>query len=660
MIPNTSHLVVRRVLLALAVVVVSLTTHPAVAQQLSPEMLREAARRSGLSEEEILRRYQEQQSGGGATADTTAAPGRTGLGGIDDRAPAGMRRAAPDSVDRMQRPSGRGEASYWLEAPQVRLPMSGEEFTGAQADSVLELLEEPEGATLEIYGRSFFRLPAAVFDPPSFGPVPRDYLIGVGDEIVVDAWGEVEFRVERVVDRDGAIILPRGGKIVCQNRTLDEVEQVIRGRLAESYAGIKDGSIQLDVSLGRLRAIRVFVIGEVVQPGAYELSSVATLLSALYAAGGPGEQGSLRRVSLQREGETVGTLDLYRYLLEGKRDADVILREGDTILVPHRGRTVLLQGEVRRPAFYELRAGETLDDLIDYAGGFTAAAATEFVGVERIVPPAEREPDEPDRTFVSIALDARTGTVVDPALGLLRDGDVVTVDAIDDKLWGWVEITGNVKRPGRYEWHPEMSVRELVGRAGGPWPDYLRELAVIDRIDRFERLSSVTVELGRILRGEGPDVPLQERDVLHVYSRGEMVDRETVRVSGEVREPGEMVYRRGMSLRDALVRAGGIPNTGDLAHVEIQRLQEDKVFSAAAVPPRGEVVETLAVDLSPDYLENGGRSCSSRSITSWCGGCRGTSSSGWCRSGARCSTTAASRWSGPTSGCRRWWPEPGD
>jgi len=610
---TTMPVVLRRLvpalLLVLATVLASacLLAEASRAQDLSPEILREAARRSGLSEEEILRRYREQQRRGGTAAvDTSAAPGRTSLEGIDDRRTGQLvgpgAEAARDSL--AVRP-GRGEASYWTERPEVRLPLSGEDLDAVAADSLLELLERPEGEVLEIYGRSFFRLPSAVFAPPSFGPVPRDYLIGVGDEIVVDAWGEVEFRVERVVDRDGSIILPRGGKVVCQNRTLAAVEETIRGRLAQSYAGIKDGSIQLDVSLGRLRAIRVFVIGEVTRPGAYELSSVGTALSALYAAGGPGEEGSLRRITVQRGGETVATLDLYRYLLEGVREGDVVLREGDTVLVPHRGRTVLLQGEVRRPAFYELKPGETLDDLIAFAGGFTAEAATDVVGVERIVPPAARRPDEPDRTFVDIAMDPATGTVEDPDAAGLLDGDVVTVDRIEDKLWGWVEIAGHVKRPGRYEYHPGLSVAELVARAGGPWPDYLREMALVDRIDRRERLSSLTVPLGAILKGLAADVALQERDVLHVFSEGEMIERETVRVSGEVREPGQFDFRRGMSLRDLLVRAGGVRAAADLSHVEVQRLQEEKVLSAAAEPPTGETVQTLVFDLSADYLSDG-------------------------------------------------------
>jgi protein involved in polysaccharide export with SLBB domain len=591
---------VRRVLAQGLLLALVALAGSAVSQQLSPEMLREAARRSGLSEEEILRRYQ-QQRGGEAVVDTAAGPGRTSIEGIDDRRPAGME----DPTEAASPPVGRGEASYWTERPEVRLPMSGDLIEGASVDSLLERIEDPDGRELELYGRSFFALPSAVFDPPSFGPVPADYLIGVGDEIVVDAWGDVEFRIARVVDRDGAIILPRGGEVVCQNRTLDAVASAVRNRLAASYAGIKDGSIELDVSLGKLRAIRVFVIGEVTRPGAYEMSSVASVLTSIYAAGGPNTQGSLRTIRVERGGQTVATLDLYRYLQAGDRQGDIVLREGDTVLVPPRERTVLLQGEVRRPAFYELRAGETLDDLIAFAGGFTAEAAIDVVGVERILPPTERRPDQPDRTFLDIVLDPATGEVREPGAGRLHDGDVVTVGAIEDKLWGWVEIQGHVKRPGRYEYRPGLTLSALVARAGGPWPDVLRELAVIDRIDRQEQLSSLTVTLGAILDGSAPDVALQERDVLHVFAKGEMLDREQVRIRGDVREPGEFDFRRGMTLRDLIVRAGGIPAHGDVSRVEIQRLQPDKVFSAAEQPPAGETVQTLIVDLAPDYLASG-------------------------------------------------------
>lgn len=564
------------------------TAVEAAAQEPTPEMLREAARRSGLSEDEILRRWRQEQRPGAGQQEALAEPGRTEHIDSDDR----PGQAAAD---------GRSERSYWVESPSVRLPLSDQELGLREADEAHDPLEAAD-ADLDIFGRSFFRLAAGVFSPPSFGPVPADYLVGVGDEIVVDVWGEVEFRIERVVDRDGSIILPRGGKVICHNRTLSEVAAAVRGRLERSYAGIKDGSIQLAVTLGQLRAIRVFVIGDVQQPGAYELSSVSTILTALYAAGGPAETGSLRDVRLLRGGEQIGRLDVYRYLLEGLRDGDAILREGDTVLVPPRGRTVLLQGEVRRPAFYELRPDETLRDLLRFAGGFTPLAATRTVGVERIMPPAERREDQPDRTFLDVYLDPETGALEDPEAGGLRDGDVVTVAQISDKLWGWVEIEGHVKNPGRYQFNQGLTVRELIAQAGGAWPDVLLEVALIDRIDERQKRSSLTVPLGRILQGEAPDVPLQERDVLHVFAAGEMRDEETVAVSGEVREPGTFEFRRGLTLRDLLVRAGGLPPTADLERVEIQRLRAEKVFASTVEPPAGSVVQTLRLDLSPDFL----------------------------------------------------------
>jgi polysaccharide biosynthesis/export protein len=260
---------------------------------------------------------------------------------------------------------------------------------------------------------------------------------------------------------------------------------------------------------------------------------------------------------------------------------------------------------VRRPAYYELRPAEVLTDLLRFAGGFTPQADTRVLKIERIIPPAERRRDLPDRTFIDLYLDTVSGTLAEPAAGVLRDGDVVTAGRIDDKLWGWVRIDGHVKYPGRYQFNQGMTVRELIAMAGGAWPDVLLEVALIDRVDARERRSSLTVALGEILAGAAPDVALQERDVLQVFAAGAMIEDETVAVSGEVRAPGTFEFRQGLTLRDLLVRAGGLPASADLANVEIQRLQTDKVFSAATVPPVGSLVTTLTVDLSPDFLAGG-------------------------------------------------------
>ncbi len=569
----------------LAALLILLLAAAAPGQDIPDNVLEDASRATGLSKEELRRRYAQQMAAPPATP-AVQEPGRQSLEGV------------------VTPPAGRGEASYWPEKPEVRLPAEpvvGDELSVPAAESALAALEGP--APLAVFGRSFFALSGDVFAPPSFGPVPASYVIGVGDEIVVDVWGEVEFRETRIVERDGSIILPKGGKIAVHGRTLGAVKAAIRDHLARSYAGLDDGTIQLDVTLGALRTIRVFVIGEATRPGAYDLSSVSTVFTALYASGGPGENGSLRDIRLMRDGKPVAKLDLYRYLLEGVRDGDDVLRDGDTVFLPQRNRTVLLQGAVRRPAFYELLPGESVADLIRFGGGFTAQAATEVVHIERILPPARRVPNLPDRTFVDVALDPATGAVADSGLDLLLDGDIVSVDGIQDKLWGWVAVNGHVKRPGRYEFVPGMTVTELLARAGGTWPDVLTDIAVIDRVDPLENTYTVTLPLGDILAGRQPDVALMERDQLRVFSLGDMLDREQVTASGVVREPGEFIYRRGMTLKDLLARAGGVPSTADLSRVEVQRLRRDKVMNPSAEAPQGTTVDVLIFDLRPDWMQ---------------------------------------------------------
>ncbi len=567
------------------------------AQEVPPELLEQAARRSGLSPEELRRRYREQA--GAADTAGVMPPGRTDLEGIDDRRAGGPEVVLPLDRDGRERPPAPGAA----DSARTRAAAA----TGARTAAGATAAAGPGPAGEQpLFGADFFRLDAGVFRPPSFGPVPADYLIGPGDQIVVDVWGEVEFRLERIVDRDGSIILPRGGKISCYGRTLDQVARAIRERLARSYSGIStepgQGTTFVEVSLGRLRVIRVFVVGEARQPGAYELSSLATVFTALYAAGGAAEGGSLREIRLLRGAESVATLDLYRYLTEGRREGDAILREGDTVFIPPRGKTVGLRGAVRRPLRFELTADEGLADLLRYAGGLRADAVAEAVHVERIVPPQRRRPREPDRTWLDIPLDPATRLPVDPAAAVLLDGDVVLVDGITDRLTDFVEVAGQVKRPGRYEWRAGMTAADLVADAGGLWPDALRERAVVDRTTPDQRLLTFDFPLGAVLDGAAAPVPLAPRDRLRVFSVQAVRDTATVTISGEVRRPLTVEYREGMTLRDLVLRAGGLKRSADLLRAEVSRLSRDAIESRRADEQPGPTVRVLAVELGSDFL----------------------------------------------------------
>lgn len=553
------------------------------AQALDPDLIREASRRTGLSPQELARRYEEAQGRAPASADSVTPPGLTAL----PAQPAQPARAA-------------GTAGGF---PAVVLPGVGDPAAFAAAPPADAAAPAPaDPARAGFFGDDFFRLEPGVFGPSSFGPVPEDYLIGPGDQVVVDVWGDVEFRLERLVDRDGAIILPKGGRIACWNRTLEQVADAVREALSRSYSGLAAGTTHLSVSLGSLRAIRVFVVGDAVQPGAYELTGVATVFSALYAAGGPSAAGSWRDVRLVRGSETVASVDLYRYLLEGRREGDAILREGDTVFVPPRGATVALRGAVRRPLRFELRPGEGLAELLRFGGGLLASAAAERVHVERVVPASQRRPHEPDRVTSDIPLDPATGGPAAGADAALRDGDVVTVGAIGDRLENWVEVAGNVKRPGRYEWRDGLDAAGLLELAGGPWPDTLPDLAILDRVRADGTPEATDFHLGDVLSGKAPPPALRPRDTLRVFSIWDVREQYRVAITGEVRAPGEFLWREGMTLRDLVLRAGGLTDAADALRAEVSRPRPEALASRDTGAPPAPAVDVLEVPLGPDFL----------------------------------------------------------
>jgi len=525
------------------------------------QSLREAARRAGVDPRELLVRS-------AAVKDSLAEPGRTSL---------------PTEES----------------APQVILP--GQLTEGSPALHVPEAAEEVSGSGPgDLFGSDFFKLGPELFQSPNFGPVPESYPIGVGDQIFIDVWGEVEFFLERVVDRDGTIILPKGGKILCAGRSLVNVESEVRRRLAQSYSGIstngQGGNTFVSLSLGKLKAIKVFVVGEAARPGAYELGSLSTIFTALYAAGGPGATGSFREIKLIRNSLPAGELDLYDYLLEGKRRGDVYLRDGDTVYIPTRKRTVSLEGAVRRPRRFELADGENLGSLLRFGGGFTAEASPEILHLQRILPPGDRRPERPDR----IQMD------VDSAeLGFeLRDGDQIEVPSIGTRVENWVEIRGNVKRPGRYEYRPRLTVADLVSLAGGPWMDTLEQRALLDRIDENRRHLTLDFHLGRQLSGKDKAIELKPMDQLTVFSIWELTDRATVEISGAVRKPGSYEYKEGGTLRDLVLKAGGLLESADILNAEVFRVDRESLENRETDQAPERLVDVIKVPLGPDWLDS--------------------------------------------------------
>jgi len=454
-------------------------------------------------------------------------------------------------------------------------------------------MRAPRRPPSDVFGVDVFQRTTTQFLPLLAGPVPPDYKLGPGDNLVLIMTGDNELAYSLQVTREGFILIPQVGQVFVSNLTLGQVRDLLYTRLGRVYSGVRrvNPTMQFDITVANVRANQVFVVGEVAQPGAYQISSLGTVLTALYAGGGVTERANMRRIEVQRLGKTVATLDLYDYLLEGDTHSDIRLETGDVIFVPVHGPRITIAGAVLRPAIYELTAGETLGDLIKAAGGFRADAALRRVSVERIVPPEQRAPGSPPRMVVEVSLTA--GTV--PPFEL-RDGDEVRVEALAGATRNFVQIRGSVYQPGRYGLEPGMRLSRLVRQAGGFRPATYAGRAHIERLNPADSTRYVVaVELPADSAAPWSDDPrLEEYDIVSVYGRPEMREAMDLAITGMVNRPGRYPWREGMTLRDLVLMARGPRIGADLREAEIARLPSDR--------SRGQLATTVRVALDSTYL----------------------------------------------------------
>jgi protein involved in polysaccharide export with SLBB domain len=460
-----------------------------------------------------------------------------------------------------------------------------------------------------VFGTEVFRRTTTQFLPTLAGPVPPDYRLGPGDHLVLILTGDVQRAHTLQVTREGFVLIPQVGQVFVSNLTLDQLRDVLYSRLRSVYSGVKrgpDATTRFDVSVANVRVNQVYVIGEVKQPGAYQLSALGTALTALYAAGGVTARGNTRDVEIRRQDALAATFDLYDYLLRGVTRGNVRLETGDVVYVPLHGTRVRVTGAVQRPAIYELKEGETLPDLLRSAGGFRANAAVDRLTIHRILPAAQRRPGPLPRAALDVALAVaapsdRGGSVqpgqaatapgadADPLGGVvipslpLDNGDSVVVDSIGPlESLLYVGINGMVNKPGRYPWQERMTLRDLVKLARGPKIGaYLKDVEIarlpadrtqgqladtlrapIDSTYLFERDAAghYIGPVGQAFAGSGaPEVTLQPYDEVLILKQPDFELQRTVQVRGEVRFPGTYALRSKTDrLTDVLDRAGGL------------------------------------------------------------------------------------------------------
>lgn len=419
--------------------------------------------------------------------------------------------------------------------------------------------QSTEVAARLVFGRNIFNSRNLTFAPSQNLPTPVNYKLAAGDEVIVDIWGSNQMTYREYISPEGSINIPNLGPIYLNGMSISEAEKYLKKELNKIHAGIdgENPTSEMKLTLGQIRTIQVNIMGEVTMPGTYNISSFSNIFHALYRAGGIGKLGSLRNIYLMRNGKKIANVDVYDFILKGKTMDTTRLQEGDVIIVPPYEMLVDIQGNVKRPMFYEMKNGETVKTLIEYAGNFTGDAYTKNVRITR----------QNGREYQIYTVDD-----IDYSVFKLLDGDVLNISAMLDRFANRLEIKGAVYRPGVYQFSGQLNtVKLLVEKAEGVMGDAFLGRAVLHREREDLTKEVIQVDLKNILNGTKPDIALQRNDVLYIPSIHDLQDIGTISVFGEVARPGDFPFAENTTLEDIIIQAGGLKESASSVRVDVSR-----------------------------------------------------------------------------------------
>ncbi|MEO9476962.1 MAG: SLBB domain-containing protein [Cyclobacteriaceae bacterium] len=406
---------------------------------------------------------------------------------------------------------------------------------------------------LPIFGMSFFENSNLTFEPSVNIPTPENYLLGPGDQIIIDIWGASENNYQLTISPEGNVVIPNLGPVYLNGLVMEKAEAKLKAKLKAIYSTLGDKSFA-QVSLGQIRTISVNVVGEVKTPGTYQLSSFATAFNALYMAGGPSRTGSLREILVFRNGKKVGKLDAYQFLINGE-GTPISLNDQDVVLVKPYIARVAVKGEVKRPAFYEVTEEETFAHVLEFAGGFTEKAYTKTVSLQRN-----------DENFKIVKTIAKEG------FGdlIIKNGDVVDVSPISNRFRNRLRVEGAVNHPGEFEFKQGMRLSDLLNLFDGFRDDAFMHQALVIRENDNLTLSNVAFKPTELLNGDF-DLELKSGDLVKVQSIFDLAEDFTLRLEGEVLAPGNFPYAEGLTVENLIYLGGGFKETAAKSFVEVAR-----------------------------------------------------------------------------------------
>lgn len=411
---------------------------------------------------------------------------------------------------------------------------------------------------LEIYGSKLFQSNDLTFEPNLRIATPKNYQLGPDDELIVDIFGNASDNYRLKVTPEGTVKILNLAPVYVSGLTIEEAKERIVSRLRQAYSGLNSGGgTYAAVNLGNIRSIKVNIIGEVVKPGSYTVSSLATAFNALYLCGGPDSNGTYRNIRILRNNKLVRTIDLYQFLLTGEQSDNILLQDQDIIQVPFFANRIELDGEVKRPAIYEIKENESLEQLLQFAGGFTSMAYKAYVTGRR---PTDRE------------IEVLNISQNDTKTFKIKNGDRIEVGKILDRYQNRVQIQGAVFRPGDYALTPETkTISQLLTKADGLKENAFRNRAIIFREKENGEPQIVSLDLNKILKGEVPDVELQRQDSIVVKSIKELREEAFVTLLGEVNSTGDTPYAENMTVADLVLIGGGFTEGAIGSRIEIAR-----------------------------------------------------------------------------------------
>ena len=504
------------------------------------------------------------------------------------RGAAGAADAAVTAVDARMRSNGTGQ-----KAQDVVVGKEGSTQAQLEQEADIQYAEIQQNInqradvkmgpdSLKVFGRDIFNNKLLSFEPNMNIATPQNYVLGPGDVVIIDIYGASQKSENLTVSPDGDITVPGYGPIKVSGLSVASAQSKIRSTLGSRYS-----SSSLKISVGQTRSMMVNVMGEVKAPGNYTLSAFATVFHALYMAGGIDDLGTLRNIKVFRGGKQITVVDVYEYILNGRLAGNIRLQENDVIIVGPYDCLVGIQGNVKRPMFYEMRSSESVAQVIKYAGGFTGDAYKKSVRLVR--KSGERYSVHNVEEF-------------DMSSFKLADGDAITVDGMINRFENMVEVKGAVFRPGQFELGKSVtSVRSLIEAADGLTEDAFTARGVMYRMKEDRTLETMPLDIAGIMSGSVADVALQNEDVLFIPTQADRVAERIVTIQGEVLSPGTFQFAENETIEDLVLRAGGLTDAASLIKVDVsRRIRDPKALKAGQ-----DISKTYSFALKDGFVVDG-------------------------------------------------------